>query len=468
MSTRWRKQKPPLGAQVNWAHPLARSLVFCCNPQIAATKDLVIGAAPTTAGVASYQSVGGGSIRTATNGDYVSYPLTIPADTPVTVFTLLQVDNIADGLRKRWVRLNNATNGTTFAAEVAVTTNRVDASMQYPAATFPITSGGASIPASKTPISHVLTWQPNALQSYINGKFDVEQTSGVTNSLVTDTITLGSNGTTLPLTGNLIMCAVWKRALSVDEIRQLYAEPYAFIQPPQPYRRFFGPTLASGVTGSASITQAENTVSAAGTVAITGAASITQAANTVSVAGTVDITATASITQADSIVSSTGTVAIVGSAAITQADGTVSSAGAVAIVGDSALTQAANTVSAIGAVAITGAASITQASNTVTAEATSGSIAEANITQAGNTLSAAGAVAITGAASLTQTGTVAAAGTVLISAAAAITQAANTVSAAGYSGDQLREIIVGTVVSLNPTRSVLSLDPVRTVRAIVP
>lgn len=46
-------------------------------------------------------------------------------------------------------------------------------------------------------------------------------------------------------------------------------------------------TEASGITGSASITQASQAVSAAGTVSVNGAASITQAGDTVSAAGSV-------------------------------------------------------------------------------------------------------------------------------------------------------------------------------------
>lgn len=46
-------------------------------------------------------------------------------------------------------------------------------------------------------------------------------------------------------------------------------------------------TEASGITGSASITQASQAVSAAGTVSVVGAANITQAANTISATGVV-------------------------------------------------------------------------------------------------------------------------------------------------------------------------------------
>ena len=92
------------------------------------------------------------------------------------------------------------------------------------------------------------------------------------------------------------------------------------------FDNFSATDIASGVSGSAAITQAAQTVSAAGAVAIAGSAAITQAGNTLAATGTVPA------------------VGINGSAAITQAAQTVSAAGAVAIAGSAAITQAGNSV----------------------------------------------------------------------------------------------------------------------------
>ena len=204
---------------------------------------------------------------------------------------------------------------------------------------------------------------------------------------------------------------------------------------------------SSGVAGDASITQAADTVSAAGVVAIAGDASITQAADTSSADGSVAIAGDAIATQAADTLSADGTVSsagVTGSASITQASDTLSAAGVVAIAGDTSATQAADTASAAGVVAIAGAASVTQAADTVSATGTVGTagsiVGDASITQAADTSSAAGVVAIAGAAAITQAGdTVSAAGAVATQGAASITQAADTLSATG-----------GNVLTLTP------------------
>jgi hypothetical protein len=127
----------------------------------------------------------------------------------------------------------------------------------------------------------------------------------------------------------------------------------------------------SGITGTASITEAADTVSAAGTVALAAAASITEAADTVSSAGTVALSGAAAIAEAADTVSAVGTAALAAVAAITEAADTVSAAGALAIAGAASPTEAADTLDATGAVVgpVTGSAAILEASDTVLAVA---------------------------------------------------------------------------------------------------
>lgn len=191
----------------------------------------------------------------------------------------------------------------------------------------------------------------------------------------------------------------------------------------------------SGVTGDAAITQAADTLSAAGTVEIAGAASVTQAADTTSAAGTVAVDGAASITQAANTTSAAGTVDIAGALAVTQADDTLSSAGTVGTVtstGDAAITQASDSVSAAGTVDIAGTASVTQAGDTTSAAGVVDVAGVASITQAADTASAAGTVAVAGAAAITQAGdTTSAAGAVAVAGAASVTQAGDTLTATG-------------------------------------
>ena len=166
----------------------------------------------------------------------------------------------------------------------------------------------------------------------------------------------------------------------------------------------------TGIVGSAAITQAAQSVAAAGVVAVVGVASITQDGQTVAAVGVVAVVGVASITQDGQTVSAAGNVGnvpILGSAAITQDGQTVAAAGVVAIVGVASITQDGNTLAAagnVGNVPILGSAAITQDGQTVSAAGVVTIVGAASITQDGQTVSAAGAVAIVGGASMTQDG----------------------------------------------------------------
>ena len=126
----------------------------------------------------------------------------------------------------------------------------------------------------------------------------------------------------------------------------------------------------TGIVGSASLTQAAQSVAAAGVVAIVGVASIAQAAQSVAASGAVAIVGAAGIAQDGQTVSAAGNVGnvpILGSAAITQDGQTVAAVGVVAIAGAAGITQDGQTVSAAGAVAIVGGASMTQDGQTLAA-----------------------------------------------------------------------------------------------------
>lgn len=169
---------------------------------------------------------------------------------------------------------------------------------------------------------------------------------------------------------------------------------------------------------------------------ITGTASITEAGDTVSSASTIALKATASITEAGDTSTATGTVSIKGTATITEAGDTSSATGTVALKGTASITEAGDTVSATGASqsSTSGVADITEAGDTVAATGTVALKATASITEAGDTVAGTGALAIAGAASLTEAGdTVSGAGAVRIAATASMTEAGDTVTASGTS-----------------------------------
>ena len=160
----------------------------------------------------------------------------------------------------------------------------------------------------------------------------------------------------------------------------------------------FKTAAVSSITGTASITEAGDTVSAASALAIAGAASISEAGDTVSAASALAIAGAASISEAGDTASSTSTLALAAALASTEAADTSSATGALAIVGTAAITEAGDTVSAsgVGVVSISGTASITEASDTASSAGTLALAAVASITEAGDTVSGVGALAIRG------------------------------------------------------------------------
>jgi hypothetical protein len=192
----------------------------------------------------------------------------------------------------------------------------------------------------------------------------------------------------------------------------------------------------SPITGTASVTEAADTLTGAGAVAATGTTNATEAADTLSATGTVTSTATgtASITEAADTLVGAGTVSVTGTAVLTEAADTITAAGVVAVTGTASVTEAADTLTGAGAVAATGTTNATEAADTLSAAGTVASVSTgtANLTEAADTLVGVGAVAVTGALTKTEAAdTSSATGTVLITGSLTATEAPNTTTAAG-------------------------------------
>jgi hypothetical protein len=156
-------------------------------------------------------------------------------------------------------------------------------------------------------------------------------------------------------------------------------------------------------TAAAAITEADDTASAAGALAIAGAASVTQADGTISAAAAVSVAATASLTEADDTLAATiGAPSTAADAALTEADDSITAAAAAAIAGAASLAEADDTIAAAGTLPIAAVASATEADDTIATAGTLAIAGAASIAEAGDTLSAAGAVAIAGAAGVTE------------------------------------------------------------------
>lgn len=202
---------------------------------------------------------------------------------------------------------------------------------------------------------------------------------------------------------------------------------------------------AFGISGTASIAQAGNTVSSASTVKIAGTSSVTQAANTLSSAAGLRLAGTLDIVESSNALSSAAVLELSGAADITQDSNTLSAVGTEPLFGTVTVTQDDNTLSAAGSSLSTGALSITQDGDTLSAAAVSPLTGAASITQDGDTLLAVLSIGLFGVVDIAQDDNtldgVGVIGDVPLSAEAEITQDGNTLSSAGVTS-------IAAVVSL--------------------
>lgn len=161
---------------------------------------------------------------------------------------------------------------------------------------------------------------------------------------------------------------------------------------------------ASGISGTASISEADDTVAATGTVLVSGAASITEAGDTAIGAAGVLISGVLAATQADDTLASTGALAIAAALAVSEADDSLAASGALPIVGTLSGVQADDTIVAtgVGSSLNTGSLSVTEADDTVSAATTLAIVGVAAVTEAGDAASGAAGLSIGGAASIAE------------------------------------------------------------------
>lgn len=218
--------------------------------------------------------------------------------------------------------------------------------------------------------------------------------------------------------------AIASAARSVGRVSQLTGGGI----PGQLYTSFSG---RGGFTVTASLTQDDQTVSAAIDHPVTLTGSLTQDDQTVSATISHPVVASASLTQADQTLSATISNPVTLAANVTQDDQTVSAAISHPDVITASLTQDDQTLSAtIGRYSFIDA-SLTQDDQTASATISHPVVASASLTQDNQTLAAAIVNPVVLAASVTQDGqTVAATINPIIGISASLNQADNTISAA--------------------------------------
>lgn len=164
--------------------------------------------------------------------------------------------------------------------------------------------------------------------------------------------------------------------------------------------------LPGSNTGNLSVTEANDTVSSAGSLSVAGLLSATEASDSLSSAGAISISALASIAEATDTVSSTGALSVSGSSSISEDADTVSSGATLSIDASASVTEQADALSASGTVAapgsITGELAVTEQSDTVSSAGALSIVASSAISEAADSVSATGTLSTGGVASITE------------------------------------------------------------------
>lgn len=219
-------------------------------------------------------------------------------------------------------------------------------------------------------------------------------------------------------------------------------------------------TFDDGVAdGALSVTDADDTFSADGSVPVAAAFSVTDAADTFASDGSLLVQAASSLTdEADGFVSagavsdagrtgdcaltddadsftSDGSVQIQGACSVTDEADALVTAGVVDVAGDSTLTDTADGFTADGAVDVVAASSLTDEADGFLSEGTvtaQGAVGDCALTDDADTFASAGVVEVAGAASLTDAADgFSSAGSVDVAGASSLTDAADAISSDG-------------------------------------
>ena len=160
---------------------------------------------------------------------------------------------------------------------------------------------------------------------------------------------------------------------------------------------------APAITGTVSITEAGDGVSAAGALRLAGAASITEAGDSLSSAGALHIRAAATVTlDNDSVTAVIGITPVLADGAITEADDSISASGVLPITGSASITGDDDSLTGAGALFILATGSALEDDDSVASAAALLIQGGAAIDEGADLISAEGALLIVGAANIVE------------------------------------------------------------------
>jgi hypothetical protein len=487
----WRPtQVPNTPVEIDWQHPLARGLQFLCVPGYG-FQDLtgrgvttaVGGPIPSGSAIGRVKTFDGSSQYAYSRAPNVGYPFSLVGRLKASSLpsssnanTAFSVCDITTGnINACWFDVWN-NSGVTMWRTVGLQNGSTVYWEEHYTTSVPDTNEHCVVANFLGAAAHEL-FIDGVLQTVTAPGGGGAPTAPGYNAVTIGNLAWNNLASTLQYwPGSIGEFALYDHAISAVEARQHAAEPFAMLKAKISRQFYLVGAASSGIIGTASITEADDTVSGTGTIKIQAAASPTESNDTVAAAGTLKLQGAAANTEADDSSTATGTLKLQAAASITEVDDTSAATGALKIQAGASITEADDSLVATGSgtASTTGTADITEADDTVAATGTLKIQGAATITVAGDTAAATGALKVQGSASLTEADdTVASTGTVKLQAAAAITEGDDASVAAGALKIQGAATITeaGDTVSAagyNPGAVILTPDPVFTVRVRVP
>jgi len=252
------RNKPPLGSQINWSHPLSKGLVGCWLMNEGGGNK-INDIARKNNGTNS-----GGTWNTTTKGKVLYFN----GSSYVNCGSSGSINSISTAISLvAWIKTSSSTNSIQIishdgVASIPVRCWDLDIYVSKLQANFWDSTGNRSYTDSLTTVNdnvwHFIVATCDAkgdrkARVYIDGKLDNTGTQGNfydLNTSLTRMVYIGARDYTTAcyFTGYISDVCVYNRALSPQEIQQLYIDPYCFIKKPS-LIDWFKAVVSGGYTG---------------------------------------------------------------------------------------------------------------------------------------------------------------------------------------------------------------------------
>ena len=239
------RQKPPLGSQINWGHPLSKGLVGCwlMNEGRGNKINEIVKGKPATnvggtwiAGL-NYQQLKFGTL----SGKYVNCGNVGEFSGNQTIFIMFNWDGSSNGTHRLINRPISDSTGSDSSYSVVLysgTTLKFDVETSsigtYKSASTAISAGYHKlfcINNMQGTVDIILNNKRTVGDSWSGGSRRTDNTFNTYFSRWNSTYEQN-------WVNSISYVCMWNRILSPSEIRQLYAEPYCFINPPTVWSKF--------------------------------------------------------------------------------------------------------------------------------------------------------------------------------------------------------------------------------------